>query len=283
MGCGSQGAGVHGGHSSWACPPRSPRGSYAWPNWAGEPSTARWPVTCNPRGLKDVTLQKLNQETQQRHALWQWERKHRVMDKGAKRPPWLWAGPARTGLHAWGRKGRGGHSWAGRAETGVGKRQTGRQRTQRDTHTQEERRREGGKREGQTGRERGANRAAEERRWERAGGRETHGGRGAERGMEGRKRERETERRRKRAHKGGEQTPESPGQRAGCALITPPPHWDLGEAPSPCTHRLSRGSVGPPMGVTAAPPLPQAHTGWAPCSVPNQLSLHFPEPHFPHL
>ena len=45
-------------------------------------------MTCDPWDLKEVTLQRLNQEAQQRRALWQREQKRRVMDKGAERHPW---------------------------------------------------------------------------------------------------------------------------------------------------------------------------------------------------
>lgn len=73
---------------------------------------------------------------------------------------------------AWGEEGTGGHSWAKRAEAGVGKRQTDRQRrTQRHTHS------EGGRRKGRDGkRDRGKER-------EQAGG----GGGTAQRRKEGRR------------------------------------------------------------------------------------------------
>ena len=68
-------------------------------------------MTCDPQGLKEVTLQKLNQEAQQRHALWQWEQKQRVMDKGAERHPWPLSRPCSD------RAGRAGEE-AGRREDG---------------------------------------------------------------------------------------------------------------------------------------------------------------------
>ena len=124
---------------------------------------------------------------------------------------------------------------------------------QRDTHTQEKTmRRE--ERETESERERKQRKeGGRQQRAERPSGwgAETDGGRNL--------------RKRSRTQKHGERTPVSPSTA---------PHGDAGEAPS-----VPRGLAGAPTGSRLQQPShqqpppewgpPQAHRGWAPCSVPN--------------
>lgn len=83
--------------STWACLPQRPRGALEAAMLSPVNPTLCWPVTWDPRSLKDGTLRRMKKETQQRLAL---GRESGVGD-GESEP----TGPPRTERDMWGRGG----------------------------------------------------------------------------------------------------------------------------------------------------------------------------------